>query len=537
MPTRVHVVAPSGRDSVVIVAMLNDAGIDAVTNTASMLPSLVNDAMVDAVMVADEALPQIDLVALSQAFEAQPTWSDCPIILLTRKGSSVPPRILAMLENVTILERPLHGDALISAARAALRARSRQRKARDFLLEREAAERKIKQLADTLELRVAARTRDLSEAMAQRIAADEKRRESEDLYRTTIELSGLVPWTADGTGQLETVGDGWYAMTGATVEQTIRAGWSDFVHPEDVGNAVAGWQHALATLTRVDVQYRLRQRDGSYRRCRAKGAPLVDPRTGTVRWYGTLEDIDARYAAEEQLRQVQSELIHVSRLSAMGAMAATLAHELNQPLAAIANYVRGAQRMLAAESCSDVDAVKDALTDAEAGTVRAGEVVRRLRELVARGIVRREPEQLADLIHEAARIALVDAGALGIACTFDIDDQIIVLADRIQVQQVVINLLRNAMDAIRGREDSRIEVVAERRDDDFCVVTVQDSGPGIDRAVADRLFTPFFTTKREGMGIGLSISRTIVEANGGQISLQPSLLGGAAFCFTLPLAA
>lgn len=93
------------------------------------------------------------------------------------------------------------------------------------------------------------------------------------------------------------------------------------------------------------------------------------------------------------------------------------------------------------------------------------------------------------------------------------------------------------MDAIRGREDSRIEVVAERRDDDFCVVTVQDSGPGIDRAVADRLFTPFFTTKREGMGIGLSISRTIVEANGGQISLQPSLLGGAAFCFTLPLAA
>jgi PAS domain S-box-containing protein len=533
---RVHVVAPAGRDSGVIVATLNDAGIDAVPDTAPMLPSLVNDAMVDAVMIADEALPAIDLAALSRAFEAQPTWSDCPIILLTRKGSSVPPRILAMLENVTILERPLHGDALISAARAALRARWRQRKARDYLLEREAAERKINQLADTLELRVAARTRDLSEAMAQRIAADEKRRESEDLYRTTIELSGLVPWTANDNGQLETVGEGWYAMTGATVEQTIRAGWSNFIHAEDVGNAVAQWSHALATQTRVDVQYRLRQHDGSYRRCRAQGAPLVDPRTGKVRWYGTLEDIDARYAAEDQLRQVQSQLIHVSRLSAMGAMAATLAHELNQPLTAIANYVRGAQRMLASPSCGDLNAVKDALTDAEAGTVRAGEVVRRLRELVARGIVQREPEQLADLINEAARIALLDTGALGIACTFHIDDQIVVLADRIQVQQVVINLLRNSVDAVRGREDCRIKVVAERHDEDSCTVTVHDSGPGVDQAIADRLFTPFFTTKREGMGIGLSISRTIVEANGGQISLQPSQFGGAGFRFTLPLA-
>lgn len=537
MPGRVHVVAPSGRDTAVIVETLTRAGIEAAGSSPATLIEALTDASAGAVVMTDEALARVDLKLLAETIDAQPPWSDYPIILLTREGATLPPSVSDILQNVTLLQRPLHGTALVSVTTAALRARKRQWKARDYLREREIAEERIRHLADTLELRVAERTQELTRAMAERILADMQRQESENLYRTTIELSGLIPWTSRADGQIQSAGDGWYHMTGATIEETISAGWRGFIHADDVEDATAKWTHSITTLTRFDTEYRVRQRDGTYRQCRAQGAPRVDPETGSVRWYGTLEDIHDRFLAEEELRQVQSELIHVSRLSAMGAMAATLAHELNQPLSAIANYVRGAQRLLSGGGLDHLETVKDALTEADAGAIRAGEVVRKLRELVARGAVERHAEDLATLIYEAARIALVDAGALGITCSFELDEEIIVLGDRVQLQQVIINLLRNAVEAVQGGPRRQVVVVAEPIDTQYCRVGVHDSGPGVPDDFAARLFTPFATTKVHGVGIGLSISRTIVEANGGQLTLEPSRLGGAAFCFTIPLSA
>jgi two-component system sensor kinase FixL len=252
---------------------------------------------------------------------------------------------------------------------------------------------------------------------------------------------------------------------------------------------------------------------------------------------GFIRDLTERRQAEERLEEIQSELIHVSRISAMGTMASTLAHELNQPITAVANYVEAVRDLLARLDPDDLPMIREALDDAAREAMRAGHIVRRLRDFVARGETDKTVERLPALVNEAAVLGLIGAQEKGVKPRFDLDPYASpVLVDRVQIQQVLINLIRNAIEAMARSPVRELTVRTRPEGRDMVRVTVEDTGPGVDGAVAQQLFTAFVTTKTEGMGLGLSICRTIVEANGGKIWVETGEGGGAAFHFTLPRA-
>ena len=246
---------------------------------------------------------------------------------------------------------------------------------------------------------------------------------------------------------------------------------------------------------------------------------------------GFIRDLTERQETETRLQELQTELVHVSRLTALGEMASALAHELNQPLAAIANYLEGSAELLGREQVP-TDKVRSAVQKANDQALRAGEIIRRLRDFVARGEAERRIESLPKLIEEASALALVGAKEHGVAVRYAMDASVdLVLADRVQVQQVILNLIRNAMDAMEEAPIRQLTIAVARTGPDQAEISVADTGPGLDPAIA--LFQPFVTTKRTGMGVGLSISRTIVEAHGGRIWAEPNPNGGATFRFTL----
>ena len=250
---------------------------------------------------------------------------------------------------------------------------------------------------------------------------------------------------------------------------------------------------------------------------------------------GFIRDLTDQQITEERLKELQSEVTHMSRFTALGEMASTLAHEINQPLTAISNYLKGSQRLLGRMEGESVALLKDAVAKAADQALRAGDIIRRLREFVARGDSERRIERLPKLIEEASTLALVGARENGIAVTFRLDPRAgQVLADRIQIQQVLVNLIRNAMEAMmEGAPLRRLEIATVAASDDLVEVSVADSGAGIAPDVARQLFQPFVTTKRKGMGLGLSICRTIVEAHGGKIWVESPVGGGTVFRFTL----
>jgi two-component system, LuxR family, sensor kinase FixL len=248
---------------------------------------------------------------------------------------------------------------------------------------------------------------------------------------------------------------------------------------------------------------------------------------------GFVRDLTERQRTEARLQELQGELVHTSRLSAMGEMASALAHELNQPLSANANYLSAARRMLEQGDRND-QRLQEAIVKAGEQSLRAGEIIRRLRNFLARGEGERKPEPLAKLVHEACALALVGAGDENVSICYELQLEDDVLVDRVQVQQVIVNLIRNALDAMRAQDRPRKLCIKSAADEDgMAVVSVIDSGPGLDPEAAKRLFQPFVTTKAQGMGVGLSISRNIVEAHGGRIWTEPNPQGGTIFRFTL----
>lgn len=251
---------------------------------------------------------------------------------------------------------------------------------------------------------------------------------------------------------------------------------------------------------------------------------------------GFLRDLTERQATQARLQELQAELVQISRMTTMGEMASALAHELNQPLSAIANYLSGARRLLDRAGETDARAL-DALDKAQGQALRAGEIIRRLRDFMARGEPERRAESLPKLVREACALALVGAKEHGVRVRYDLDagiDQ--VLVDRVPIQQVIINLVRNAVDAMVEQPRRELALSSSAGENGMAMVSVADSGPGVDEAAAARLFQPFVTTKADGMGVGLSISRTIVEAHGGRIWTEPNPGGGAVFRFTVRLA-
>lgn len=250
---------------------------------------------------------------------------------------------------------------------------------------------------------------------------------------------------------------------------------------------------------------------------------------------GFVRDLSERQQTEARLQELQSELVHVSRLTAMGEMASTLAHELNQPLSAIANYMKGSRRLLEGNTDERSALLREAMDKAAAQAMRAGQIIRRLREFVARGETEREMESISRLVEEASALALVGAKELGIRVRYRFDRKAdLVLADKVQIQQVLLNLVRNAIDAMSESARRELTVSTEMGGDDMVETEVADTGSGMSEEVTAHLFQPFFTTKAHGMGVGLSICKTIIEAHGGQIGIRPNPGGGTIFYFTLP---
>ena len=248
-------------------------------------------------------------------------------------------------------------------------------------------------------------------------------------------------------------------------------------------------------------------------------------------------DISDRKRSEEELMHAQAELMHASRLSAMGTMAATLAHELAQPLTAAGNSIDASMKLLQRLQDPKTRETRQALTLAGNSVKRASELVKRLRSFVAKGHVQAETQDLPAIIADASVFMFPLAQRQGVEIEFNLDRHAKwVKADAVQVQQVLINLIRNAAEAISDAQERRIRVSTAMRSHGLVEVVVADSGPGLDPLTANALFEPFHSSKEQGLGVGLSICRTIVEAHGGTIEAGQRPEGGAVFRFTLPRA-
>ncbi|MDN3274234.1 sensor protein FixL [Frankia sp. RB7] len=252
---------------------------------------------------------------------------------------------------------------------------------------------------------------------------------------------------------------------------------------------------------------------------------------------GFVRDLTEHQKTQARLQELQSELVHVSRLTAMGEMASALAHEINQPLAAISNYMKGSRRLLAGSTDPNTAKIENALERASEQAVRAGQIIRRLRDFVSRGESEKRVESLSKLIEEAGALGLAGAREQNVQIRFNLDPYAnLVLADRVQIQQVLVNLFRNALEAMAQSPLRELVVTNKRVTDDMIEVAVSDTGSGFQDDVIPNLFQTFFTTKDTGMGVGLSISRSIIEAHGGRMVAENNASSGATFRFTLPAA-
>lgn len=246
-------------------------------------------------------------------------------------------------------------------------------------------------------------------------------------------------------------------------------------------------------------------------------------------------EIAEREETDAALRELQSEMFHAARLSAVGKMASTLAHELNQPLAAAANFINAARRLLANGESVRPGVVVEVMGEAAAEVLRAGKIIRRLRDFVSLGETERQAENVVALIEEASALALTGTGASRVQAFFRFDPKAAhAFANRVEIQQVMVNLIRNGIDAMAECSRRELEIRTSLLDKETIEIVVADSGPGIPEDVRNRLFEPFVSTKADGMGLGLSICRSIVEAHGGRLRSEPNPGGGTIFRFTLP---
>jgi PAS domain S-box-containing protein len=373
-----------------------------------------------------------------------------------------------------------------------------------------------------------------------------RRKEEEDKAKEAAELLELAQWGA-GAGVWDYHVESRQirlcprsrAMHGLPAQGPDRVSmeeWSTLVDPADVPAVVEALRHSVDTGSLYTAEFRTRAADGQPRWLLGLGKVIADEAGRPHRVIGLNQDVTHAKRASIEFTRVQKELIHVSRASAMGTMAATLAHELNQPLTAISNFSRGIRQRLDSAGALEDEGLREALQGAERSAKLAAEIVGRLRRQVESGEVERAPASLDSLIRDACSLALVDAEASGIKWSLDLDPRADpVSVDSIQMQQALLNLIRNAVDALgevpAGRRTLRI--ATHRLAGGGVEIRVEDSGPGIPAEMRGRLFDAFTTSKPDGTGIGLSIARTIAESHGGHLRVEDREGGGAVFTLTI----
>jgi two-component system sensor kinase FixL len=414
------------------------------------------------------------------------------------------------------------------------------------ILERQKLEEALRQAHTELEKTVAERTaqlretnRILTEDIARRERAEDALRRSESSLLNAQRIAKLGNWDWDIVKNELYWSDEIYRIFGfkpkefgATYEAFLQ-----FVHPEDRQRLQEAVDKALMKKATYSIDHRILQPDHEERVVHEEGEVIFDKAGKPVRMAGTVLDITERRKAEEHVHELQAELLHVSRLSAVGEMGSTLAHELNQPVGAIMNYVQTCRRLLVASDADVSNNVYKMLDKAVDQADRAGQVIRRLREFIGGGDTERSLENIGEVVEEACDLALIGAGEKGIKVKLDMASHLpLVLIDRIQIQQVILNLVRNSIDALAQAERKELKIGARPATDDQIEVAVCDTGLGLSDAVAEQLFEPFVSTKSSGMGVGLSISRSIIDAHGGQIWATSNQDAGVTFHFTLPVA-
>ncbi|HEY1146139.1 MAG TPA: ATP-binding protein [Allosphingosinicella sp.] len=361
---------------------------------------------------------------------------------------------------------------------------------------------------------------------------------TQERYRLTARATHDVVWDWNIVTDKVRWDGAAFALLGSNDGEplTTQIGWwENRIHDDDRDRVVASLRRSLENGAGYWAEeYRLLAADGDYVIVYDRGFIIRDAAGRAVRAVGAMVDVTEVRKAELKVQQLQSQLIHVSRLSAMGTMASTLAHELNQPLTAVTSYVSGCQRIIEGREDEETRRLRDGLQGARESALRAGDVIRRLRAMIERGEVQRRRVNLLNVVQEAAGLGLVGLTD-EVSVSIDIASGLIVDADPIQLQQVVLNLIRNALEAMEASPRKRLRITG-RRQSKAVRLEVGDTGGGISAAIKESLFDPFVSTRESGMGIGLSISRTIIEAHLGRIWAEDNEGGGTVFCITLPAA-
>ena len=366
--------------------------------------------------------------------------------------------------------------------------------------------------------------------------AEQKLRDSELDLRQMTETIPEMLWSATADGAIDYCNARLLHYTGVSANDIKGDGWTKLLHPDDTGNAAKAWQSCVATGAPYRVEVRtIHAPDRTYRWCVTNALPLLDEQGRVLKWHGTVVDMHDWKQAQEDLRNTQSELAHLTRVMTMGELAASIAHEINQPLAAIVTSGETSLRWLA-RPVPDFDKVQELTKHMVADARRASEIIDRIRAVVAGRKVLLIQLSLEDIIEESMVFLKQDFQSRGISVSLDLAaDLPQIVGDRTQLQQVIVNLANNAMQAMAESSDRSILVRTMLSDPETVCCAVEDSGPGVDPATLPRLFDSFFTTREAGMGMGLPISRSIIEAHGGQIRAENnSKLGGARFSFHLP---
>jgi len=359
------------------------------------------------------------------------------------------------------------------------------------------------------------------------------RRQSEDRLRLVIDTLPAMVWSKSPDGSADFLSQRFREYTGLSVEDGLGWGWmKNAVHPED--RAEEEWRTAFAAGQPFEKEARLRRADGTYRWFLLRAVPQRDDQGTVVKWYGTTTDIDDRKGAEDQLRQAQEDLARVTRVVAMGELASAIAHEVNQPLTAIVTNGNFCLRRLDGANWKP-DELRAAIEEIVNDGTRASAVISRIRGLLMKESPNRAELDINRIIQDVNILLRNEFTRNRVSLRLELESDLPrVPGDPVQLQQVLINLIMNAIEATSSTTNGRPEIlVRSARNRDGVLVQVQDSGPGIEPALANRIFEPFFTTKPKGIGMGLSISYSIIESHGGQLSLE-SASQGALFQFTLP---
>jgi PAS domain S-box-containing protein len=359
-------------------------------------------------------------------------------------------------------------------------------------------------------------------------------RKSEGELKTLIDAIPALVWRAGADGGFEYMNKRLMSYTGSSIDQLRGRPWCDLIHPGDAEQSLKDWTYTLEQQLPYDAVYRYRRADGVYRRVRVIGEPFRDDQGEVTRWYGLYVDVEDAKAVEEALQSSQLRLARASQLAAIAELSASIAHEVNQPLAAVTANAEACVRWLSAEP-PNMDRARVAVDRIRRDGVAAAEVVRRIRSLFKQQVPTIAAIHIESVIAEVLRLLRSDSRRRGIDIETDFAKGLpMVSADGLQMQQVVMNLLLNAVEALDdvSAMNRQVTVVAHHCGE-YVIVDVRDSGKGVSDLAG--IFEPFFTTKERGMGIGLSLCRSIVQAHGGQLwAVNNESAPGSTFSFSIP---